>query len=43
MDNATKDREDSILGFESVFKLEVLIPERMSKEIQANAGRATLE
>jgi hypothetical protein len=43
MDNTIENSEDSILGLEPIFKLKVLIPERMRKEIQANASCATLE
>jgi len=43
MDNPIENGEDSIMGLDSIFKLKVLIPERMCKEIQANTSCATLE
>ena len=41
--NPVQDSEDFVLSLQSVFKFKVFVPERMSKEVQANRRSATLK
>jgi hypothetical protein len=43
MYDASKDSEHLVVCFESLFKFQVFVPERMSKEVKSNATRAALE
>ena len=43
MDNAVKDSKDLVLGFYSLLKLEVFVPEWMGKEVKAYTGCASFK
>ena len=37
VDDAVENGEDAVLRFHALFKLDVLVPERVSKEVEADA------
>lgn len=43
MDNSTKDSEDLVVSLNALFKFDVLIPERMRKEVKADTTGAALK
>ena len=43
MDDSVEDSKYPILGFQALFKFEVLIPKRMCKEVEADTVSTTLK
>lgn len=43
VDDAIEYGEDAVVSFESLFELNVLVPERVSQEVQANTLCSAIE
>lgn len=43
VNNPTQDGKDLVLSLDTLFKLNVLVPERMRKEVEADTAGATLK